>query len=107
MKWWKPVQHPDGMFVHPAYGARSDAPTSKPKAAPKGKRWTGGVGHWEVREWGVYAGSGRRRWTTWYVGEDGSARPEKLPCLVRPSFTAAEKALAAFAKRGGLVEVGR
>ena len=104
MRWRDVGQNGGTWWVHPAYFARSDAPPKKPKAAPKGKRWTGGIGFYEVREWGVYEGSGRARWTTWYVGEDGSARPETMPSLVKPSFKWAERALEAFAKRGGLME---
>jgi len=92
-------------FVHPAYFARGDAPKRHPKPEPRGKRYSCGIGWYEVRRWGVYAASGRDRWTTWLVPRDGTPAPLSMPGLVRPSFTQAEKALAAFARRGGFFEL--
>ena len=80
----------------------------KPKPRPAGKRYkdTAGV-VCEVREWGRYAESGRKRWTTFQVFPDGTANPMEGNNLVRPSFKSAQRALDEKARLGGWVEVER
>ena len=89
-------------------GSRMEAPHGHGKPRAASRRYTGGAGVvYEVREWGTYPNSGKRRFTTWMVRGGETAVPMDMPSLVRPSFKAAEKALAAFAKRGCLMEVER
>lgn len=84
---------------------RMEAPHGHGKKKQVSRRFTGGGGvFYEVRAWGTYPNSGNRRWTTWMVKGTGAV-PMDIPSLVRPGFSAAEKALVAFAKRGCLQEV--
>lgn len=74
----------------------------KPKT---GKKYRDGKSVvYEVRQWGVYPESLRKRWTTFQVFPDGTDAPVKAPGLVRPSFSEAQRALEAYAKRLALQE---
>ena len=77
----------------------------KPKPRPSGKRYRDAQSVvYEVREWGRYPESGKRRWTTFQVFKDGTAKAMAAPGLVRPSFARAQRALDDMAKRGCLPE---
>lgn len=74
----------------------------KPKV---GKKYLDGKSVvYEVRQWGVYPESLRKRWTTFQVFPDGTAAPVTSPGQVRPSFTEAQRALDRMAKRLALQE---
>lgn len=80
----------------------------RPKPKPHGKRYRDGQSVvYEVREWGVYPVSRKKRWTTFQVFKDGTTSPMTSPGLVRPSFSQAQRALDAMAKRGCLPEDAR
>lgn len=89
----------EGMWVHPAYSARSDAPERHPKAERTGTRYGDAEDYYEVRRHGD-------GWTTFHVF-GGAAVPDDRPVFRRRMFWAAELALSRFAQRCGLREVSR
>ncbi len=77
----------------------------RPKPKKTGKKYRDGKNVvYEVRQWGVYPESLRKRWTTFQVFSDGTDAPVKAPGLVRPSFSEAQRALEAYAQRLALQE---
>ena len=89
----------DGLWVHPAYFVRSDAPERHPKEERRGKRYGAEGDYYEVRRHGD-------GWTTFHVF-GGEAVPDARAVFRRRMFYAAELALARFAQRCGLREVPR
>jgi len=88
----------NGLWVHPAFFARSDAPSRMPKEPRRGKRWaTGGGGYYEVRKHGD-------GWCP-YLVKDGREMPVEK--LASKFFPKAEERMGRFAARLGLQEVQR